>query len=314
MHEYSSSKSWSDSGMIKTADVQLGMLTHPSTPERIRQMQHKNVYPFIATEVARRGYRFQEYIVGSPDSRIRHSTTEINDGRQSFGILNSVSFIQEGRKWHGLEDTLRRRAISQLVSVEALLEYCTQHAGEMRSMIAAERSNLFSALGTNVVLRMEHVAGTAQSVIPVFNLRLKKDTVWTITPYHSVVEPRLSVKIPSSYVVPQQLTTVLDLLRRHHIRMEEISAKQSVQAEVYTIDSVGVEYIEEDPKPKPYGHWNKTTTLLHAGDMMVRTDQLQSILITIMLEPESVWGLMGYPDFDTILKKPGVYPILRVEP
>jgi hypothetical protein len=300
--------------MIKIADVQLGMLTHPNTPQRIMQMQHQNIYPFIASEVARRGYRFQEYIVGTPDSRIRHSTTEINDGRQSFGVLNTVSFIQEGRKWDGLEDTLQRRAKSQLASVVALLEYCGQHVAELRSLVAAERAKLLKAQGTSLVLRMEHVSGRAQSVIPVFNLRTQKDTVWTIAPYHSIVEPRLSTLIPAAYLVPNHLTSVLDLLRRHHVAMNEVSTERLVQAEACTLDSVGVEDIEETPMARPFVRWTKTTAVLHPGDVIVPTNQLPSLVVSIILEPESVWGLMSYPAFDAVLKKPGSFPILRIEP
>jgi hypothetical protein len=313
MHEFTSGKEWSDSGMIKTADIQLGMLTHPSTPERIRNVQHQGVYPFIASELKRQGYRFQEYIVGSPDSRIRHSTTEINDGRQSFGILNTMSFIQEGRKWYGLEDTLRRRTESQLASVEALLEYCAQHADEIHLMVSNERSRLSNTAGTNIVLRLEHGFGTIQSVIPVLNLRSKKDTVWTIAPYHSVVQPHLIAKIPYAYAVPKQLTGVLELLKRHHVKVENVSTERSVQAEVCTLDSIGTEIVEEDPKPRPYVHWNKTAISLHPGDMIIKTNQLQSLFVTIVLEPESVWGLMGYNSFDAVLHTPGVYPIYRIE-
>ncbi len=314
IHEYTSGKEWYDSGMVKTGDVQLGMLTHPSTPDRIRQLQHQNIFPFVAARMEQKGYRFQEYIVGSPDTRIRHSTTEINDGRESFGILNSLSFIQEGRKWYGLDDTLRRRAGAQLTSVEALIDYCSMYAGEIRALVSSERLNLPKLAGTNVVLRLEHVSSVAQMKIPVFNLRLNKDTVWSVTPYHSVVQPHLSVKIPSAYIVPKQLTAVLDLLRRHHITMEKITSRHSIHTEVFTIDSVGTEYVEEDPKPQPFGHWKKATSMLHEGDMIVRTGQLQSVLITIILEPESVWGLMGYSVFESLLKKTGAYSIVRVVP
>jgi hypothetical protein len=314
MHEYSSSKAWRDSGLVKTADVQLGMLTHPNTPEGIRHMQHQDIYPFIAAEMAHRGYRFQEYIVGSPDSRIRNSTTEINDGRQSFGILNTMSFIQEGRKWYGLDDTLKRRAESHLASVEALLEYCSRHAAEIRWMVAAERLNLSRAGGTRAVLRMEHIPGKGQSSIPVFNLRTKRDTLWTVVPYHSVVESRLSAVIPPAYVVRKQFWPAIELLRRHHVVMEEVSKERSVRAEVCTVDSVGAEDIEETMMPKPLVKWKRTTIVVHPGDVMIRTNQLRSLLVTIVLEPESVWGLMGYPSLDALLKKPGLFPISRIEP
>lgn len=311
-HEYSSSKSWRDSGLIKTADVQLGMLTHPNTPATIRALQHEKIYPFVASTVQGRGYKFQEYIVGDPSSRIRHSTTEINDGRQSFGILNTLSFIQEGRKWRGLEDSIGRRAQSQLASMEGLLEYCSMHAREIQTLVASERSNLTTMQEQPVVLRMEHVSGQARDVIPVFNTRTNKDTIWTVTPYHSVVRSLVQTKMPSFYLVPRQYGSIVELLRRHHTILEEIATEKSMKVEVTTVDSVGTEEIEETPMPLLHVRRSESKVTVRPGDVIVSTGQWQSVLIAIILESQSVWGLSSYADFESVLRKPGTYPILRV--
>ncbi|MCX6133096.1 MAG: M14 family zinc carboxypeptidase [Ignavibacteriales bacterium] len=314
MHEYSSiSRSWQDAGIEKTADVQLGMLTHPDTPPSIYELQHQHLFPYIASSMEARGFSFQEYIVGSPDTRIRHSTTEINDGRQSFGILNTMSFIQEGRRWRGNEDHLQRRAEAQLASVEAFLEYCSSNAAVIRSTVSRERSKLLTAQGEKAVLRLEHFPGSDKVAIPVFNLRANKDTVWTIAPYHDVVKPSLSVNMPRAYVVPKGLPSVLDLLRRHQIVMEEVRSEKTIEAEVYTIDSIATENIEETNVPRPFLHTKTVNVTLHAGDVMIPTNQWQSRLLAIILEPESVWGLFGYPQFTGLLRKTGTYPILRIQ-
>ncbi len=124
VHEYGTmSRSWSDSGFVRLADTQLGMLTNTNTSPEVRDLQHNNIFAYVSGYMHGQGYYFQEYIVGSPSDRVRHSTTEINDGRQSFGILGTVSFIQEGIKWKTREDSLQRRVKSQLASIRALLEY-----------------------------------------------------------------------------------------------------------------------------------------------------------------------------------------------
>ncbi|MER3523180.1 MAG: hypothetical protein C4326_03735 [Ignavibacteria bacterium] len=122
------------------------------------------------------GYSFHEYIVGSPQSYIRHSTTEINDGRQSFGVLGTVSFIQEGRKWRTLEDQLERGAKSQLASVEALLRICATHAEDIRRIIESERRALSVPASRTVALRMDHVSSTNEMVIPVQQVQTSNDT------------------------------------------------------------------------------------------------------------------------------------------
>jgi hypothetical protein len=312
VHEYTTSNEWRDAGMVRTGDVLLGTLTHPNTAEKIREMQHNGHLPFIAEAMKKNGFRFHEYIVGSPETRLRQSTTEINDGRQSFGILGTMSFIQEGLKWGSLEDSLRRRTFAQLTSVEAFLEYCSRNAGAIRSIVQSERTLIKAQQGKRISLRTEREVGPAEMSIPVFNIKTKSDTVWKVTPYQSVVVTHLSGELPAAYVVPKHLNPVIDLLKRHHVTFEMVKKKRTVQSEVFTLDSIAVEIVEEDPKPKPVGRWETAKTVLFPGDVIVRTDQLHAVFLSIALEPESVWGLIGYAGYDSLLSKPGKYPIAKL--
>ena len=213
VHEYSSSgRAWSDSGFIKTGDVQLGMLTNLNSPEHLRQYQHEEVFPFIAGTMRAKGYTFHEYIVGEPADRIRHSTTEINDGRQSFGILGTMSFIQEGRKWSDLPDHIERRAKSQLASLEAMLEFCSRHAAEIRGVVEGERRFLSTAPADSIVLRMEHAASGRVMRIPVQMTEAHTDTTWNVHPYHDRVYPYLKCHLPSAYLIPAEQKAIIDLL------------------------------------------------------------------------------------------------------
>jgi hypothetical protein len=51
--------------------------------------------------------------------------------------------------------------------------------------------------------------------------------------------------------------------------------------------------------------------VLHPGDIMVSTSQVHSLFLAILLEPESMWGLVKYPAYNFLLQSK-VYPILRV--
>jgi hypothetical protein len=70
------------------------------------------------------GLFLHRYVVGSPfeGSRMRYSTTDLNDGRQSMGIYNTLSFIQEGKRYADQVTHLERRAMSQMTGMFALLE------------------------------------------------------------------------------------------------------------------------------------------------------------------------------------------------
>jgi hypothetical protein len=312
IHEYGSfSSSWSDSGFIKVADVQLGMLTHPNTAKTVHDLQHDSIYPFIASAMAGRGYSFQEYIVGSPDSRIRHSTTEINDGRQSFGILGTVSFIQEGRKWETMEAQLERRAKSQLASIEALLDYCAGHVKSIKRIVQQDRARLASLKpGESLAMRMEHFSAGGTLRIPILALGTQRESTWTVTPYHEKVRVSKSALSPQGYVIPGEETTIIDLLKRHHVATTRIRKATRFVASRYVIDSVGFEVAEEETLPRPYVTLKESNVMVRAGDVMVRTKQLHSVFLPILLEPESQWGLMKYPQLG--VSRNGRYPVLRI--
>ncbi|HTY00434.1 MAG TPA: hypothetical protein VMG09_10440, partial [Bacteroidota bacterium] len=312
VHEFFAySESWSDSGFVKMSDVQLGMLTNPNSSHALAAFQHTTVFPFVAHEMAMEGFLFQEYIVGSPSDRVRHSTTEINDGRQSFGILNTLSFIQEGREGKTSLENLERRTRSQLTGILALLRCCTSHAGEIVAMVDRERALLMTHVGDTCALRMEHVAGNRRLVIPVRSLSTGKDTTWLVNPYHSVVQSICRTTLPRAYVVPKQCTSVIKLLEKHHVSFTVNKESKTIRADRYMIDSVGWDALEEDTLPRPYAHLASEVVTLTDGDIIVPTAQWHSYFLATLLEPESMWGLTKYPQYSWILKNP-LYPILRV--
>jgi hypothetical protein len=312
LHEFGAfSRSWSDSGFIKIVDVQLGMLTNLNSSEALRTYQRRLVFPFIAALMKKDGYLFHEYIVGSPGDRIRYSTTEINDGRQSFGILNTLSFIQEGRGGKELEERLERRARSQLASVKALLAYCAGHANEVRKLVNYERARLLDRAGRNVVVAMDHFPGGGEMHIPVHLVPLEKDSVWRVRPLHDVVRPLFSTNLPSSYVVPGEYASIIQLLKRHNVREELVQVERTVSADVYTIDTVRADTLEEEWHPRPALRLETTSATLHPGDVIVPTEQYHSLFLAILLEPNSMWGLVKYPGYEFLLSRK-TYPILRI--
>jgi hypothetical protein len=312
VHEFGSfSEEWMSGGFIKASDVQLGMLTNLNTSAAIAALQHEAIFPHIARRMKEKGYKFQEYIVGTPATRIRHSTTEINDGRQSFGILGTVSFIQEGRQWKTLEDQLQRRTLAQLTSIEALLEYCSGHADDIKDIVRKERERLLKGSVDRVAIRMDHFAGQKKMLIPVQTLATGVETTWQVTPYHGEVKLIKEVSIPTGYLVDSRDTTVLALLRRHHIVLGQGAFPTAAGMIDYWIDSVGSTVLEEDTIPLLSVRMQPTELPLTGGEYYVSTRQLQRALIAVILEPESNWGLTKYDEF-SFLRQTKRYPIRRI--
>jgi len=313
VHEYGTmSRSWSDSGFIRIADTQLGMLTNANTSQEVRNLQHNSIFPYIAGYMHGQGYFFQEYIVGSPSDRVRHSTTEINDGRQSFGVLGTVSFIQEGIKWRTREEQLERRVKSQLASIRALLEYCSSNAEKIIQIVSDERARLLTLAGKPIAMRMDHFNGKGELQIPVRMVATQRDTVWQVKPYHGEVRMQKSTLLPEKYIIEQKDSAIVQLLRRHHVRVEEVMQESKVNVTAYAVDSTHRSEIEEETQPLVSVSSGSMTKTLKPGDFIVPTKQLQSMLLTIILEPESMWGLTKYDQFGYLLNEKQ-YPVLRMQ-
>jgi hypothetical protein len=312
IHEYAPySTEWAQAGFVKAADVQLGMVTNLNSPGALRSYEREKVFPFVDSSMRASGFAFHEYIVGTPADYIRYSTTEPNDGRQGFGVLGTLSFIQEGRGGHTLEENLERRAASQYASIRALLSFCAAHAAEIRSLVARERSALAAGRGLPVVLCMDHFQAGRRMVIPVKRVTSGSDTVWQVQPLRDQVRPLCTRTLPSAYVIPGELTAVGELLERHHVDVERVLKPRTVKAEVYTLERVEPDTLEDEWHPKPTLRTERVQRLLHPGDIVVRTDQIRSLLLGILLEPESMWGLVKYPAFRSLLQGK-TYPILRI--
>jgi hypothetical protein len=312
VHEYGTlSRSWSDSGFVRIADTQLGMLTNANTSPEVYALQHNEIFPYVAGYMHGQGYYFQEYIVGSPSDRVRHSTTEINDGRQSFGILGTVSFIQEGIKWKTREDRLERRVKSQLASIRALLEFCSTHTDKIINIVSQERARLLTLSGKPIAMKMDHFSGKGTLRIPVRMVATERDTMWQVKPYHGEVRMQKSVTLPDNYIIEQKDSAIVQLLRRHHVTVVEVQRNAQVKVTAYMIDSVYRAELEEDPQPFVSVSSRPILKTLKSGDFIVSTKQLQSILIACILEPESQWGLTKYDQFGYLLKE-NQYPVLRV--
>jgi len=314
VHEYNVfSRSWVEAGIIRAADVQMGLLTNPNVPAALRAFQSQVVLPAVAAGMERNGYSFHEYIVGSPQSRIRHSTTEINDGRQSFGILSTLSFIQEGRQEETLEKNLERRVRSQLTALEALLEVCARQAREIQQLVENERARGASRIGEPFATVMEHGAGPQTLRIPVLHAGRGAGTLWQVTPYHGEVTVHLQEMLPEGYVVPDSLDDLLNLLLAHGLKATAVVGEQRLQAGLYVLDTLYTEELEEQPHLR-VGYMLKDTTLtISSGHWIIPLDQPAALLIATILEPASIWGISRYERFARLYRN-RIFPIIRLGP
>ena len=127
VHEYSPyGGEWEKYGYRKNLDVTVGAMTNINISEDLRKFSYENYLPYAFNFIHKKGFSVFHYLPGGPPEKdyIRYSTFDINDGRQSMGIQNTFSFIQEGLNGKdNFADNIKHRAEGQMTGMLGLLQF-----------------------------------------------------------------------------------------------------------------------------------------------------------------------------------------------
>lgn len=125
-------------------------------------------------------------------------------------------------------------------------------------------------------------------------------------PFFGNYKPTKFVTIPKYYVVPQSQWQIIELLKLNHIEMAPITQNETIEVEIYKIDTYQT---GKNAYEGHYGHYNTTVTKniekmeFRAGDYKISTNQLGVKYLLETLEPEAVDSYFNWNFFDTILQQ-----------
>lgn len=317
-HEYSPyGDTWMKAGYRKNSDLLLGINTNPQISPSIRNLQREKFWPFWFNNVRKQGVSAGMYSPGGPpeEDYIRYSTFDINDGRQSFGIQNTFSFIQEGMNGEdNFAENLPHRAHSQFSGMISLLKFVYENGAEMKKIVKEEREKLVKNIGNEfVALQLDHFPDGTCLELPVYSYTTKRDSVVTVKNFRPIVKATLSVQKPDGYLIPLSNSKLVEWVKKHGFTITDpgdVNKLTLEQIKLLSVDSVNY---EGDITAFP------NVTVSPAGDninlknyLYVPTSQLKGNLLVIALEPQSVLGLATYSQFDFLMKAQSVYPIIKV--
>ena len=318
IHEYSPYGSeWEKYGYRRNADETLGVNTNPNVSEKIRDFSNKEVFPYWSKYLVDNKFSTAIYAPGGPPEidYIRHSTFDVNDGRQSFGIQNSLSFIQEGL--NGEDDfvaNIRRRAEGQMTGMNAILEFVYQHKDEIKNLVAAERKTLISGKSNpKASIQSEHVKNGQKLSITLLSYFTKKDTVVIVNDYRPVVKTLTDVVKPIGYLIPKQNKELIEWAGKQALVTAGFKKEPEMKIEQYTIIRMDSMDFERDIIINPIVEVKSFNGKISASDYLyIPTAQLKGNMIVLALEPKSELGLVTYKQYAHLLKVGEVFPVLRV--
>jgi len=314
VHEFGASgENWRRAGYVRAIDEQFGLPTNQNVAPSIIALGRDKLFPFLDTQLRNAGIRFFNYSVGGgPGDTVRHSTTDINDGRQSLAILHSFSVILEGRNGREMNDDLRRRTRGQLSAIRAFLTFAADHANEISTLVNTERRQLPFAMGP-VAMQMNHFPDGSLLTMPVKTYPGGKDST-ILLPYTPVVRTLYQVTRPREYRIPHSQSQILELLARHGVQSHVLERDTVLDVEAYSDVQFTTTMVEGDTGYIAQPEAQKIRCQSSAGDVLVPVHQFRSTMIVSALEPSSLWGIAQYPAFAWLRNLKGEYPIYRIMP
>jgi hypothetical protein len=318
VHEYFPyGEEWKKYGYRKNSDVTPGTTTNLNVSPGIRDLSKNGYLPFIFNYLNDRNFSSSEYCPGGPPeiNYIRHSTFDINDGRQSLGIQNTFSFIQEGMNGaDGFLENLKHRTEGQFTGMRGLLEYVYLNKDKIKNLVEEERGKLISGIDYQTVsIQSEHVGNGQKLELPLFSYYSGTDTLVTVEDYRPEVKSICNVKRPEGYLIPRQLAELTEWARRHSFRITSYKNSGDYMIEQYFINRIDSLDFEGDPTVNPDIVVKELRDGIPAEQyIFLPTDQLKGNMIILALEVKSTLGLVTYNKYAHLLKDQEAYPVLRV--
>jgi hypothetical protein len=244
-------------------------------------------------------------------------------GTNYYGLRGRISILSEAYS----HDPFERRVKSTYAFVQEILSISAERKNQVMQRRPAPqriaiRSEMMAAPDSVGVVAeiMERTGDSTRTQPGVPKGRRRTGKFVTVKmPVFERFKPTLSVSVPGRYVIPQNDTAVVRVLRFHGITVTQAGpyppgAELMQRGYVFMIDSaiVAQRPFQGHREMRLVGHWRGETRAVPAGSYLVDLNQPLSLLAIYMLEPQSDDGLVDWNYFDSELKPGGLYPVFRI--
>ena len=348
--------------------VSIGCVSHINIGRDLQDFSRRVILAEVEKSLGKKNIPFHEYLItedlgadtssgaaygsgrsGPREQMKRYSTTDLNDGRNSLGIFETLSFIQEGASRHDLE-TLRDRTVWQYQGLRAFLEAVAGRAPEVLKLVGNHRARLMERASAPVPndivhLRTKYARDPRQPelVLKRFErapspirgiLKVDKKAGETIStadiaphpgpPTHEVVEEvvknwfpevesTLPVARPRGYILRGDRLDLVETLLALGVEVGIFENDALVDAAAYHVKDIvpaKLDYLA--PETIEVDLVEVPRHVAQRGDFYVDGAQPAANLVPCLLEPQSEYGLIRYWKYGLVPEAGGIFPILRI--
>jgi hypothetical protein len=238
------------------------------------------------------------------------------------GLRNRIALLSEAASFLPFQT----RVDSTLRFVEGVLDETTKHAARILKMTReadarvvswGEKPETAPALGVRYEMAQRGVEPIPlEKPRPAAEIDRRKaptDMETLTLPVFDRFRATRTAKFPAAYLIPAAHANVVELLRRHGVAVERLTAEWRGPVEEFAISErvVAPQGFQNHRLNRLEGRFETTQATCPAGDYLVRTAQPLGILLFHLLEPESLDGVAAWNFLDDALAAPGRYPIRK---
>ena len=267
------------------------------------------------------GFAFRRYVRGDlaatePGKLPRYSTLHAFDGRNTPALFGALAFITETTRHADPLARLERRVRATFVAASALLAFVHANAERIVGCVDGERERLAAGRGGEIVLRAAYRPVVQDPPLRYAYWRATSGEVgeYELAVARTETEVVRRRALPEAYwldVAPgdSRLAELLRIFEGHRILVSRLAAPETAVVESYVVE-------QATPPVAAGGAWDvrvKTVVAelqLPAGALLVETRQLGARLVALLLEPESMDGLLTRDGWSE--RRAGPYPFRRV--
>lgn len=346
--------------------VSIGCVTNVNIDPSLEQFERNKILAEVEAKLKKRNITFYEYLVTQAmgidssagvryqpeetekrEMMMRYSTTDLNDGRNSLGIYETLSFIQEGASRREVE-TLRERTRWQYFGIRFLIESVADHGEEVMTLVRSLREKLLEKAKVyseddlvhlnmdyardekQPELALERFERTEQPVRGILKVDKKAgDPLFPadLEPYRYPSEYKVSKEViknwfpnvvstssvtrPFGYIIQAKHQDVVETLIRHDIMVEMFTKDTHLDVESYQVNEVVPSRYDYLPPDKLQAEKKSIQVVVKKGDYYVCCAQPASNLIPCLLEPQSQYGFIRYWKFKLVPEAGDIFAFYR---
>jgi len=311
--------------------ITYGITKHQDVPPQTRDLVNNELIPYFENDVEKEGYLIAPY-VGFIDGDYKNGIRDwVSGPRFSHGYAAAQNRIGLLIETHMLKP-YKDRVFSTKMLLESVINFSNNYHKRLRTI--SKNADQFcidnyivnknpypidytiSNDSVNFVFRgykreMVNSKIAGKEIVRYTNKKMNLDI-----PYFNKAKISDSVYLPYAYIIPQEWSSLVDILKLHGIEVNKISESQKVIVEKYKFKNVEFAKWPYEGRISPKYDYDiiNDTLLTTVGDYIIFTNQRSLGMITYLLEPKSNDSFVNWGFMNVIFERKEYFEEYSMEP